>query len=316
MMTPIPESALGNTDGTAEHIAAQVGLKGLLGGETGANYTPKSSPFAHIARQALKEPEEANVNAFKEITKMKKQSLDDIEQGAQHIFGEDSAPDHKPETTKDLHELYDITNGLSESSELLVNHMTNQTAPISDHMPETSAGLSQIAGSAMAALHDHKPNLAPTAALDMEKKPSHLDIAKFNGVSGLLDKPLSVFPRVKNGSISTKDVALLNQVYPNLMTDIKTSAMKNLIDHKAQEKGPIPYSTRLGLSTLFGENLDSSLNHLASNQMALSSIGVANAAQNAQQGQGARPSKTGMGKMKIGTRDQTSAQQTLERPRK
>jgi hypothetical protein len=54
-----------------------------------------------------------------------------------------------------------------------------------------------------------------------------------------------------------------------------------------------------------GQNMDSSLFHVASNQVTLAGIGMAKAQQGMPQG---KPSKTGMGKMKIGEREQTRAQ--------
>lgn len=297
-------------DNTADHVAAGVGVANLLGGEAGADYNPKKGPFYSVAKEAEKNPEEPSIAAFTELSKMKDSVLKDVTQGAQNLFGKKEALDIKKENLKDFHDIYHQTNNLSQSPELLVEHLAKQTEPVSQHMPELGAHLSQIAGDAMAVLQEHKPDLAPRAALEKERKPSQSDISKFNQAASLVDKPLSIFSKIKDGTITGKDLSIVERVYPSLLNSIREETMKHLIDHQANEGAELSYPMRLGLSKLFGQNMDSSLTHLASNQVALAQIGIAQAAQNAAQ---TKPSKTGMGKMGIAQQDQTKAQRSQER---
>lgn len=301
-------------DATADHLVAHIGVKSLLGGDNGADYNYKKGPFYAVGREAEKNPDESPIIAFAELSKMNDRTIKNIDQGAGNLFGKKEALEHKEDNSKDFHELYHQTNNLSQDPELLINHLASQVNPVSQHMPELGAHLSQIAGDAMAILQEHKPDLSPRTPLDKERKPTQSEISKFNKVAQLLDQPLSIFSKVKNGTITGKDVDIVQRAYPGLLNSIREQTMKHLIDHQAAEGAELSAPMRLGLSKLFGQAMDSSLTHLSSNQLALAQMGMAQAAN--QMPQQPQPSKAGMGKMKTAQMDQTKAQQSVERPQK
>lgn len=312
-MSEIPEIAIGPTDGTAEHVASHIKLSQLLGGEMGANYDAKAGPFSSVGRTALRDPENASVNTFAAIAKMKEKSLASIKQAAGSLFGKDSVADEEPYKDSDFHELYHSTNQLSESPEVLIDHLANQTAPLSAHLPEVSVGLSQIAGTAMGLLGMLKPEMAKKAPLDPEVEASPMAVRKFNRAARLLDNPLSVLSRVKDGSIMEKDLKLVEMAYPNLMNSVKEEVMKNLVTHQAKKDADISAPMRLGLSKLFGQSMDSSLANLSSNQIALLGTRMASAAA---QAQATGPPKAGISQMKTAENELTPAQKATERARK
>lgn len=303
----LTEDILGNPDAAAEQLMSHVGLSNFLGGETGVKYKPNSSPFYHVAKG---DPLNPNLSTFKEIGKMQRKTGSMISDGVKGLLG--GASIDVPEVIESkFNGLYDTTNKLSETPDVFLEHLTNQTSPIYEHMPSVVAGLSKIAALSMEALKVHKPRLASTSPFELAREPSKIEISKFNRVANLLSSPTLIFKRIKDGTIMSSDVAMLDAVYPNLMNGVRTEIMRGLIDHKAAGKN-LDYQTRLGLSKILGENMDSALTSLAINQMALARTNAQEASQNAAQAP-QKASKSGISKMKFGERESTRYQQSNQR---
>jgi hypothetical protein len=196
-----------------------------------------------------------------------------------------------------------------------MEHLAKQTAPISDFMPNVAISLSRISADALNVLQQAKPNLVKSSPLDMEKNPSQVEISKFNKLANFIDDPASTLSHVAHGTLTMNHVKVLQSLYPNLLSNMQQAVMNHLIDHQAKDGATIPYATKMGLSRLLGQPLDSSIHCLLPNQIALAGNGVQQA-QEQQPQQQTKPSKSGMGQMEIGMRDQTKAQQASERASK
>lgn len=316
-MEQLSEDLLGDPSHTAEHVAADTGISSLLGGNEREEYNPKQSPFNFITKLADKSPyieafpkESAKAAALTEIKDMKESALDKIEKGSKNLFGYGEAIKSEDKNHKDFHELYDHTARLSTDPNVLATHLANQTGPISEHLPNTTIALSQLATKATDYLQNQKPNLIAKSPLDSDRKPSQMEIAKFNDVANVLENPVSILSHLKEGTLTHNHVTALHEVYPKVLESIQSSVLDNMTRHKADDKEPISLPVRLGLSKLFGSNMDGSLSSLANNQMVLSQNSLAQKTQDAAL---QKPSKSGISKMKAETRDQTRYQQTLMR---
>lgn len=247
------------------------------------------------------------------IHKIGTKTLIGIEKSAAGLLGYGDTQLRKPNySSSELHPDEEKITQFTEDPDSLVDHLSQHTETMASYLPETTMGLSNVASRAISFLQSQRPNLQKNAPLDLDKSPSKSDIAKFNESHALLNDPMSIFAHVKNGSLNQNHMNLMKTVYPSVLTNMQKETMRNLEKYQSEDNPkPLPYRLKLGLSTLLGQNMDSSLNFLSANQSTLTGISMAQAATN----QPPKASKSGMSKMKMSMRDETKAQQALERAR-
>lgn len=212
-----------------------------------------------------------------------------------------------------MHKLGTMVKNYMVNPEGLLNHMSAGLVPIADHAPNTSQAVMASMSGAVQFLASKLPQEDRGAPLDATPVPSNVEIAKFNRYAEVVEDPLSVLTRVKDGTVTMQDLDTLTSVYPSMYNNMKAQVLEKLTDYVAKN-GPagIPYKTRLGLSMFLTENLDSSTlpQNIFSNQMML----TANAMQQQQQAmQQMSPSKSGMGKMKSYQNEMTAGQSAASR---
>ncbi len=215
----------------------------------------------------------------------------------------------KPTDLSQIHELEDKALKIEADPRIMIQNMQQHTEPIAQHMPDTAIALTQAVQKAVQMLSIARPNISKKSPLDKDPVPNANQTAQFNNVAHILNNPLSVMDHVKTGTITQEQLGLMKQVYPSLLQNMQKEVMKNLIRFQSESKGPLNYKTKIGLSKLLAQPLDSSLLSIGTNQISLSG------AQPQQQGQGmpAKPSKSGMGKMDFSNREKTKAQLSAER---
>lgn len=299
---------LTNPESLSEHVAANMGMSKMLGETFGADLKPTHSPFNDIGKDGKE-------SAVEKAVKMGNSSYKTIKNDADSLFGYSSPKSEKLDLTngKEFHPLYDQIDKLGIDPNLFVDHLGKQLAPISEHMPDVGIGLSKTASNAAMVLNSLKPDMTQKAPLDKKREATSNEIAKFNEAANLINNPVSILQKVKDGSLLSRHVNMLQSVYPNLLEHIQKETMSSLMKNQGDEKGPLSSSMRIGLSKLFNQNMDSSQGNLLANQIALAGISQA---KQAQQAQTTKPSKAGMGKMQIGQRDETAAQASQQRVRK
>lgn len=173
------------------------------------------------------------------------------------------------------------------------------------YLPDHGAEISSFAVNAVQYLNAQRPAAEPMAPLDGDFKVDKVQQAKFNTALDIANNPMSVFPDVKNGSITPHQIQTLKTLYPALYSRASQKMVNNMVDAKSKGS-PIPYKTKLGLSMFLGQPLDST--------MSPSSIQAAQPkAQQMPQNQGpAQPTQGGMKKLgKISQQYQTPLQSRL-----
>ncbi len=130
----------------------------------------------------------------------------------------------------------------------------NENNPVED-THQTFASTAANAVSYLAAL---KPMAEKGAPLDGKKKVNSTAMAKYNRALDIVQNPYIVMHSVKDGTLTSHDVAGLAHVYPNLYKQMREKLTDKIMDasHRGHE---IPYKTRIGLSLFMGQPLDSSL---------------------------------------------------------
>lgn len=126
------------------------------------------------------------------------------------------------------------------------------------YLPNHSSSLAEAATRAVQYLAQLKPKTAPVGPLDPPIVPNPVQEAEYNQALNIAENPLLILEYVKEGSLSQNDIAHLNGMYPNLMQRIQAKLMDNLVEHKAND-GMLPYKTKIALSMLMAQPLESSM---------------------------------------------------------
>lgn len=134
----------------------------------------------------------------------------------------------------------------------------NVAGKTSYYMPEHGQALSATAQRAIAYLNAQRPSTAQTNPLDGPRKPTQAQDAQYRNALALAQQPLGVISKIQAGTVTPKDVALIQTVYPALYTRIRDKMFQEVIDtaHKGQV---IPYKVRLGMSQFLQQPLDSTM---------------------------------------------------------
>lgn len=236
-----------------------------------------------------------------------------IEKASKTLFDGASEPKEKEPISSTIRDkVTKFTDPIS-----LINHITENIGPSQETHPELVQGLTNSLMGAVNYLGTKLPDTSPRSMLEQSRTPSREEINHFEHHARVVENPLSIFEQIKEGSITSKQIEAMSEVYPVLSAKMRGSLYSELMGHVAKNGADsIPYKTRLGLSAFLGQNLDSSMSveSLIANQAALSQMAGQKAqVENAQRqaiGQMASPTQSGMGRMKIGERDMTRSQTT------
>jgi hypothetical protein len=139
-----------------------------------------------------------------------------------------------------------------------------------------------------------------------EWHPSDAELARYERVRAVVERPLSTLDELRRGSLSSDQVAALQAVYPQLYDRMRSE----VLDQVASRKQPIPYQARLQLSVFLGQPLDPSEQMLPALQAAAASSGKA--APPGGQGPG-RPTVSGLKQLDVASRNATPSTSTSSR---
>lgn len=138
----------------------------------------------------------------------------------------------------------------------------------------------------------------------------HKDKSKekeYDNVIRLANNPISILEKVKDGTLSPKDMAHFTAMFPEVHDHLSKKITEKIIQEKLKKQKNPPYKTRQALSLFLGSNLDSSLTQ--PNVMAAQSVFMQ---QNAMK-QNAMVSKMGKSSKLSQTKDQGS-EERLNKP--
>lgn len=126
------------------------------------------------------------------------------------------------------------------------------------YMPEFSSALMATATNAVNYVNSQRPSEATNAPLDSKPVLSSAKLASYNRTLENVQQPLTTLARIKNGSITSKDVQDLQAVYPGVYNSLRQKLTDELITAKSKNI-EIPYATKMGLSVFMAQPLDSTL---------------------------------------------------------
>lgn len=136
--------------------------------------------------------------------------------------------------------------------------LLNQNKPSQYYMPDATSALNQTSAAASNYLNSLRPSEDKSLPFDSKPIPSATAKAKYENALKVAQNPLYVLDKIKQGSLTQDDIAVLGAVYPTLYNGMKTKLINETIDMKAKGM-EIPYKTRIGMSMFLAQPLDSTM---------------------------------------------------------
>lgn len=150
--------------------------------------------------------------------------------------------------------LSDQITALSQNPEALMN-VGGQTG---HYAPDHQTAIASTSANAVNYLNSLKPQTTKQNPLDSEVKVNPVKQAEYDRALDIAQQPLLALSGIKSGRVTPHDLTTLNSVYPGLYKNLQAKLQQGIIESVNQGK-PIPYQTRLGLSTFLGQPLDSTM---------------------------------------------------------
>lgn len=125
-------------------------------------------------------------------------------------------------------------------------------------MPEHVAALTAKTTAAAMYLKSIKPSGEQAGPMDRVMRPDKQAVLNYDRQMQIAEQPLSILPRIKNGTVQPQDMVTLVTLYPQLAQSLKSKAFEKVVDAQTTGKA-IPYKQKLGLSHLLNMPLDSTM---------------------------------------------------------
>jgi hypothetical protein len=140
----------------------------------------------------------------------------------------------------------------------LAQESASQTSGFGAHAPGASQALAALAARGVGHLDAHTPKGGPRLALDPESKPSASELAQFNRVVEITERPTRALDHLARGTYTEEHHQTLQTVYPRLAEEMRLQVLDRLA--KEMAKGTrLPHRIRFSLGLFLGTDLDSSM---------------------------------------------------------
>lgn len=243
--------------------ALDMGLSKIL-----PKFFPKEAPEAlqiGLAR-FLAKPIEANPLAFRAVVKLADQAshgIKAVDAALKGLIPAGASLAVREMTPKDEQTLKDAADKYQTDP--------NSVLQVDPHLgpmePAHGAAKGGLMVRSLETINAARPNLAIANPLDRERTPNRVEQAHYDRTVQLVQNPLNILPRIKDGSISPADLKTHVTVYPDMHKLISQKIQEKLIEAKIAGEH-IPSPTRIGMSMYLGRPLDSTMSPgaIASNQ--------------------------------------------------
>jgi hypothetical protein len=148
---------------------------------------------------------------------------------------------------------------ISENTNAPTNLMDKQgTTPLAHYMPGHQIALTQATMQTIKYLEGLKPHDQKLSPLDKPVPPSQAQITRYNRALAIAQNPILILDKARNGSIQAQDLQDLNSMYPNYYQQIVKKLSAEMTSKESNGE-TIPYRTRMGISLLMGQPVDSTM---------------------------------------------------------
>lgn len=126
------------------------------------------------------------------------------------------------------------------------------------YMPEKGTAMSATASSIVNYLDAIRPKTSIGGPLDYPVEPTQDQKAEYENALNLAQQPLLLFNKIKQGTLTSKDITHVKTMYPKLYDRMSQKLLENVVEAKAK-KTHIPYQTKMSLSLFLGQPMDSTM---------------------------------------------------------
>jgi hypothetical protein len=126
------------------------------------------------------------------------------------------------------------------------------------YLPNHVVAIAQTAGGAVTYLNSQRPEPLKPSPLDKEIPVSTAKKQAYENTLSIAQQPLVVIQKLKDGTLTSKDMKDLNVMYPQLYQTLKQNVIKSMTNHLS-DGGKVPQKIRTTLSLFMGEPLMPSL---------------------------------------------------------
>lgn len=133
---------------------------------------------------------------------------------------------------------------------------------VGHYMPNHGTAMVQSSTTALQYLQSIKPKPFQPSPLDKPIDPTPGEMARYHRALDIAQNPAVVLQHAKSGTLQLSDIQDISTMYPGyykLMVQKVSSEMANAVGADI----PVPYKTRIGLSLLLGQALDSSMDPMS-----------------------------------------------------
>lgn len=242
-------AAIGGTMGSAVPIPGAGWAGALLGGHIGEHLLPS------IIQPMLESP--ISVKAFAASGNLMKNMIEGdkaMTSAASGLFGNAGKTVPQNFQFKDTEKLDKQLKSFQQNPKQAADMAVNTPNYLQQHQQH----LHTTAANAASYLNSQRPVPKQLNPLDTPIQPTKAEHAAFEHKLELAQNPLSIMKNVKDGSIQASDIAALNAMYPKLIPNLAQKTTEAMVDH-VHKGGTIPYETKMGLSILLGQPVDSTM---------------------------------------------------------
>lgn len=184
--------------------------------------------------------------------------------------------------------------------------LTRATDGVMEHAPQVAQAIQVTAARAAGFLASKVPDLPTPGPLAPKLQLSQQQRWQFGRYYQAVDEPTSVLAHAVAGTLTPYDVEALKVVYPQLYVQVQNALLDKLTTHK----GPVPYRSRLMLAMLLGHDVDGTLTRPALQAAQAVFQRPTQKSPQDMTGPGAMgaPTQSGLAKLDVGSRAQTSLQ--------
>lgn len=166
----------------------------------------------------------------------------------------DVIPESMKPTEKDRIKLNKQLDQIRQNPDLLLNKDNH----LSGYMPEHALAMDETTGNAVNYLNSIRPMTDRQAPLDSKPVASNTEKEHYTAALDLAVQPTMILDKIKKGTLTTRDLSIVSALYPRLLDNMRQKLTDAMVSHLS-DGGMVPYRTRMGMSMLMGQPLDSTM---------------------------------------------------------
>jgi|694.fasta_scaffold08849_17 hypothetical protein len=177
-----------------------------------------------------------------------------LQKAAKNVFETDKEPTVKPVDKKKLEKLDRKIKSLENN----IDGHLELGGEIGYYMPQHSTALGMTSMRVSSYLNQKRPQPKPMGALSKPLEPTAAEMSDYYRTLQIAENPSIIFTKIKAGSLNSKDVNDLKNMYPELYAQFATEITNQIVEAQTKQK-TIPFKVKKSLSLFAGQPLDNTL---------------------------------------------------------